>query len=276
MTIAVALKVRDGIVLAADSATTLTGPQGTAANIFNHANKIVNLRKGLPIGFMTWGLGGFNSSSIASLAKDFRSEWGTRFPPGDSHTVEDVAKEMKAFLDASVTETVKEIPVEERSFGFVIAGHSTSQSLGEGWVVSLDASSGALTEPAPVLPGEVGLTWWGVPKWIQRVVLGVDLDALAPFLVDDLKLPQENLQAAIDAFRRRAQADFLHPAMPIQDAINVGRFLVDCTKSAVEFCSGAPVVGGPTEIAAITKHEGFKWVQRKYYFQSELNPDTRG
>ena len=276
MTIAVALKVRDGIVLAADSATTLTGPQGTAANIFNHANKIVNLRKGLPIGLMTWGLGGFNSSSIASLAKDFRSEWDTKFADGN-HSVEAVADQMKAFLDAAVTETVKDIPAEDRSFGFLIAGHSPSQSLGEGWVVSLDAATGALTDPVPVLPGDIGLTWWGVPQWIQRLVLGADLNVLAPFLIDDLKLPPGSLQAAIDAYKVRAQADFLHPAMPIQDAINVGRFLVDCTKSAVEFCSGAPVVGGPTEIAAITKHEGFKWVQRKYYFQSELNPpDTRG
>jgi hypothetical protein len=30
-------------------------------------------------------------------------------------------------------------------------------------------------------------------------------------------------------------------------------------------------VGGPTEIAAITKHEGFKWVQRKHFFPRDVN-----
>jgi hypothetical protein len=30
-------------------------------------------------------------------------------------------------------------------------------------------------------------------------------------------------------------------------------------------------VGGVAEIAAITKHEGFKWVQRKHFFKTEYN-----
>ncbi len=68
MTIAVTIKVRDGIVLAADSATTLVGASGAVSNIYNHAHKIANLKKGSPIGFMTWGLGSMGPSSIVSLA----------------------------------------------------------------------------------------------------------------------------------------------------------------------------------------------------------------
>jgi hypothetical protein len=57
MTIAVALKVQDGIVLAADSASTLFGEGVGGAgpgvvNVYNNADKIVNLGKGLPIGIM--------------------------------------------------------------------------------------------------------------------------------------------------------------------------------------------------------------------------------
>ena len=90
MTIAIALKVRDGIVLAADSATTLSS--GTSIhNVYNHANKIVNLQKGRPIGLMTWGIGGFANASIATLAKDFRADvWPSRFETG--YTVKDVAE----------------------------------------------------------------------------------------------------------------------------------------------------------------------------------------
>jgi hypothetical protein len=28
----------------------------------------------------------------------------------------------------------------------------------------------------------------------------------------------------------------------------------------------------PIEIAAITKHEGYKWVTRKFYFEDKYNP----
>jgi hypothetical protein len=34
----------------------------------------------------------------------------------------------------------------------------------------------------------------------------------------------------------------------------------------------AKTVGGPIEIAAITKHEGFKWIERRHFYPPELNP----
>ena len=52
-------------------------------------------------------------------------------------------------------------------------------------------------------------------------------------------------------------------AMPIQDAVDLARFLVEATISFVKFSVARPkTVGGPIGIAAITKHEGFRWFQR--------------
>jgi hypothetical protein len=52
--------------------------------------------------------------------------------------------------------------------------------------------------------------------------------------------------------------------MPIQDAVDLARFLVETTIGFVRFAVFMPKsVGGAVEIAAITKHEGFRWVQRK-------------
>jgi len=31
-------------------------------------------------------------------------------------------------------------------------------------------------------------------------------------------------------------------------------------------------VGGPIDVAVITKGDGFVWVKRKHYFRAELNP----
>ena len=54
------------------------------------------------------------------------------------------------------------------------------------------------------------------------------------------------------------------PAMPIQDAIDLARFLVETTIGFVRFAVFLPKsVGGAVQIAAITKHEGFRWVQRR-------------
>jgi len=62
------------------------------------------------------------------------------------------------------------------------------------------------------------------------------------------------------------------PAMPIQDAIDLAKFLMELTIQCSKFSPGAPVVGGPIDIAVITKHEHFKWVQRKYYYDNKYNP----
>ena len=92
ITIAVAVKVNDGFVLAADSATTLSadGVDGKTQllNIYNNANKIFNLHKGLPIGAMTWGRGSIGPSSISTLTKDLRVRFAgvtRRTSTGDSN-----------------------------------------------------------------------------------------------------------------------------------------------------------------------------------------------
>jgi hypothetical protein len=60
--------------------------------------------------------------------------------------------------------------------------------------------------------------------------------------------------------------------MPIADAIDLAEYLVEVTIGFVRFCPGNPTVGGPIEVAAVTRHEGFKWVKRKHYYDVKLNP----
>jgi hypothetical protein len=62
------------------------------------------------------------------------------------------------------------------------------------------------------------------------------------------------------------------PAAPIQDAIDLARYMVETTKGFIRFSTRrTKTVGGPVEIAAITKHEGFRWIQRKHFFKAEMN-----
>lgn len=110
MTIAISLKVNDGLVLAADSASTIFGqdPSGQTyvTNVYNNANKVFNLRKGLSLGAITWGAGAIGTSAISTLAKDLRQ----RFSDNDSeyaddwlidpssYSVEDIANKVRRFM----------------------------------------------------------------------------------------------------------------------------------------------------------------------------------
>lgn len=78
MTIAISIKVNDGLVLAADSAATIpvldaNGNMMGVSAVYNNANKVFNLHKGRPIGAVTWGLGGIGVASIGTLMKDLRA-----------------------------------------------------------------------------------------------------------------------------------------------------------------------------------------------------------
>lgn len=72
--------------------------------------------------------------------------------------------------------------------------------------------------------------------------------------------------------QQQLQAQVIQEAMPFQDALDLAEFLVDLTIRYTRFTPGAGTVGGPIELAGITKHEGFKWIKRKHYYQSALNP----
>ena len=67
MTVLVSVKINDGVVMAADSASSFA-----SGMVYQHADKIVNLRQGLPIGAMVTGSGGIGSESIDTLLKDLR------------------------------------------------------------------------------------------------------------------------------------------------------------------------------------------------------------
>lgn len=71
MTVAVWVKVYDGIALATDSATTVALPAGSH-QVYNNADKIFHLHRRLPIGAMTWGLGQIGPASISTVSKSLR------------------------------------------------------------------------------------------------------------------------------------------------------------------------------------------------------------
>src|SRR5881398_3196138 len=105
MTIAICLKVGDGVVLGTDSAASLIGDNDRYYNIYYSAEKTINLVKGWPIGLMTYGLGGLSGMSIASLARDLRdrlagidprhTDWALQ---RQAYTMEQVAARVKEFF----------------------------------------------------------------------------------------------------------------------------------------------------------------------------------
>jgi hypothetical protein len=283
MTVALTLKVNDGLVLAADSASTLTSAQpgapATVINVYNNANKAFNLRKGLPIGLVTWGLGSISETSIETLAKDLRQRFAGEDPSHmgwhldeDTYTIAEVAARVREFMhDEKFAAAAAALPTGASlpDLGFFVVGYSSGASHAEEYHLNI-ASSGVIGPDLLRQPHETGVTWAGQIDAISRIMNGHGA-MLPQTLETKLGIPAADIPNAVAQIQQDLSAQMVSPAMPIQDAIDLAEYLVDLSIRFSRFMPGSPTVGGPIECAAISKHEGFKWIRRKHYYTAERN-----
>lgn len=281
MTIAIALRVYDGLVLASDSASTMTvhGADGSdqVVNIYNNANKIFNLHKDLPIGAFTWGLGNMGPASISTLSKDLRRRLMGLDPAHldwaldpQSYTIDEVAGRAQEFFEGEhFSKLSDEAAIGE--FGYLVGGYSAKADQPDAVQMNLSRTAGCTL--VPVLDqAEGGATWYGQPEAIARLLLGTSTATEQALIMGGLQPDQAAMLNA--QVRSQVAISLVSSAMPIQDAIELATFLVDLTIKFVRFSPGHATVGGPVEVASITKHEGFRWVARKHFFDTRLNPQA--
>ena len=294
VTIAIALQVGDGVVFGTDSATSIQGSSGIE-NVYFSGDKLFNLYKGLPIGAATYGLGGMGNRSISSLTKDLRHrmrEGGSPYhidPEG--YTIEQVAGHVRAFFyeDHYVQEVAplirkwwaevrqaqidagKDDPGESPdgrfpSMGFIIGGFSAQEPLPEIWEVEIGPDGQC--QPARQVWGQDDsgvVVYRGQPDPLNRLLFGYTDEVVGRLVAAGV--PEKDAVGLLANF-----APLAHPAMPVQDAIDLVEYLVKVTCGFVRFLPGHPTVAEPIDLAAITKHEHFKWVRRKHYYPADRNP----
>jgi hypothetical protein len=273
MTIVVTAKVSDGIVLAADGAGSFFGGGPAPIKIYNNANKVFNLRKVWPIGALVYGTAGIGAASVETLSKDLRSRLTDDTDQGyglqeESYTIEEVAEKARRFLFEESYRAAYSVPPADFGMGYRVCGYSAGSSLPEIWEFII---IGDKCDPPVLVQGqqECGLRWAGENEALDRLVLGTSGD-IVPFLMQN-GFDQARASAAHLDFIKQAGAGLVIPAMPIQDAIDVARFAVETATKFARYGLRPETVGGPTEIAVITKHEGFKWIARKHYYSADLN-----
>jgi len=276
VTIVVTVKINDGIVLAADSATTFSDDFGSVVKIYNSANKLFNLRKGLPIGSLTFGAGGIGRASIATISKDLRRRLSGDDPnrpdwklDPDTYTIEQVARRAREFFfEELYKDAYGDNPPRGFFFGYKVCGYSAGAPLPELWDVRIVEDQSP--EPNLVHGQESwGPNWDGEYEAMDRLIFGVGSN-FRQVLINQ-GVPEDQASAAMDNIIRELRLPVVLPAMPIQDAIELAKFMVETTIRFVRFNLRSETVGGPIELAVITKHEGFRWVQRKLFFTTDLN-----
>lgn len=97
--------------------------------------------------------------------------------------------------------------------------------------------------------------------------------------VDDLKeLISKELSAAQEDWYHKVREEHYAPlarvisSLPVSDLAALAKSLVELQSLKERVTRESESVGGPIDVAVISKHDGFVWMERKHYFRPELNP----
>ena len=253
MSIVVSVKVQDGVVLASDSCVHHRG------RAYFNAEKTICPIRGLPIGVA--GDGAIGLTSVANHLREYGNLALARGGPwrlSKSHyTVGGIASDIHRYLGEVVK--VEDDPAQT---SLTLVGYSANRALPETWRLVLDGET--VNEPELIWgEREYGVTWDGERECLDRMLCGTPSGLVG--VATDHGLEPDAAEALSQKVAAECGADLVTPGMPLQDALELARFLCETTITFMGFAmpGEAQTVGGPVDIAAITRHDGFRWVQRK-------------
>lgn len=61
-------------------------------------------------------------------------------------------------------------------------------------------------------------------------------------------------------------------SLPLPDMAGLAKSLIELESLKERVTKPSESVSGPIDVAVISKHDGFVWIDRKHYFKPELNP----
>ncbi len=279
MTIAACHVSPEGVVLGADSTTTLLMPGTQSVCHFDHAQKIFEVgQPGACLGLVTWGLGQIGSLSHRSIAAELGAEVAASGQctfqsivdilvnivlPEYRDSYEDqiqLAIELKNKYDCN-TINPNEISdlnnlIRALSFGYCLGGRPPHVHACSAYSIEFSPLS---EQPATSeIPTETP-RFWGVPFFFERLLYGFDSDTISQILDSGhWNASEEVLFDIIDKNQL-----FTPSHLPIREAIDWIHTIIHTTIRSVKFARWQHICGGPIEIATITSDRPFRWVCHK-------------
>ncbi len=271
MSLAVAFKSAEGIVLAVDSRVTLMGtlpmqnappgaPQVVAPATFDNATKLLSMKNQSHVGAVTYGqaaIGQQTPRTVSSFLPEFETEIGDRRLP-----VEEFARSLGEFFTRQWNSAAMPAnpPLQNNMF-FFVGGYDDGAAYGRLFQLHIPNAP----TPQEVFPGagQFGATWGGQREITDRLLAG--FDPAVPNLVQELlNIPPGQRRANFEQeIKNRLITPIPWPFLPLQDCVDLSIFVVRTTITLQKWLVGIRGVGGAVDVATITRTEGFRAVQVK-------------
>ncbi len=252
MTIVASVKSRDGLILAADSMTTVTVPTPLGPQFFKayeNGRKLFQIRD-LPIGAVTYGLGNIGTRSMEGLVLEACKQMSDEVV-----AVDEVAGALYGYLHSEYESAFEGLEQEQKpACGFLVGGYSRGETFARLFEFEFPDADG----PTENLGSDqFGATWRGVDYPFVRLWRG-----FAPALLNALANEDGVSQERIGQLVAPLEIGVAYEGMPVQDAVNFATYILDTTIGFSRFAPGVPACGGPLQVAAILPDEGFQWIAK--------------
>lgn len=263
MSIVASVKVYDGVVIGAESMTQLTATVNGQAQFiksYRHAQKIFQIAN-WPIGALTYGGGNIGNRSMESFVHEFSQSEETS-ANGDK-SVGAVAQRLLTFLRRFYDPAFQSVEPKARPvIGFYVAGYSPNEPLASEWEFVLPQAEG----PIRVRDDQqMGASWRGVGVPFTRLFFG--LDPRVDQILTAIGVSKEDIVKFHEIAKQQLTSKVAFDGMPIQDAIDFCKYILDTTIGAATYELGVPSCGGPTNLAVIGRR-GFQWVSHPKFILS--------
>jgi hypothetical protein len=285
MSLGIAIKGPEGIVLAADSRVTLfnqvqppaPAPAMLVPATFDNATKLLSFgldgEKRSYIAAVTYGAGAIGPqqqprtahSFLPELDNELAEELGKQ-PGRERLSVRQSAVCLSNFFMRQWRSANMPVPVQQGGdMVFLVAGydkdeHGKDEPYGKVFEVFVPNNPTPL-EKIPM--GEFGIVWGGQRSIADRILQGFDAAALG-IIFDFFKVPQQQRTPDLENYMKpRLPLKIPIAFLPLQDCVDLATFIVRATAQLQEWTVELRGVGGAIDIATITRTQGFKAVRLK-------------
>jgi hypothetical protein len=278
MSLGIAFKGPEGIVLAADSRVTLNaqiqianGPEMLLPATFDNATKLLRVKGQDYVGTITYGTGAIGTGpeprTAHSFIPEFEAELGNT--PGRL-SVQVFAERLSAFFMARWTGMGMPTPAPPgQDIIFLVGGYDEGAPYGKVFEIFVPSRP----TPRETLPaGQFGLTFGGQQEIVSRLINGFDIQApqvVRGFLSVPFAAGQGPDPLEIE-MRTKFAAKIPWQFLPLQDCVDLSIFLVRATITLQKWTVDIRGVGGAVDVATITRTKGFSHIQQKEIIGEEL------
>lgn len=265
MSLGVVIKGPEGIVLAIDSRVTLEAKRAGGYTLpvnFDNATKLLSFSH-LPnqlgphnfVGAVTYGMAVIGLRTAHSYIPEFEQKVlagkKTRL------SVEEYSQELSKFYMERWEEPT---PKGRAPMTFVVAGYDKDAAYGRVFLFHIPGGA----KPTEQQPGDTnfGMTWGGQLQIASRLVHGFD-PALTSIVGKELNLENKQVEKLCGTLRKQLQFPIPYMVLPLQDCVDLAVFLIRTTMVAQRLAIGVRGVGGPIDVAVITRTKGLHYIQQK-------------